>query len=278
MIIRRQDWTGEERERGWGTLKWKKKRKRTCHVANTSKEPTSPLEVAWWGSKYHEEPPLGPRTAVVGEVVGQGPSSFSHICIRTRAHARTSLSFTTCTVQLQGSVSLSQTTSPNKLIQLHLLFTLSPCSSRSRSHGSRWGRTDYCWVKFTSLCKLFDITNKVKVYQNSPEDYIIMVCQVARFTSRYKKQYPSPFPSQWAEHKPVEVTQQRPKGTQRGLQLQKKKKIIAHYQPSILSTMKHLQTPSCQTSMVLKLILWVPFCTIKICKGTSDISATLQLE
>lgn len=30
------------------------------------------------------------------------------------------------------------------------------------------------WVKFTSLLKLFDITNKVKVYQKTPEDYIIM--------------------------------------------------------------------------------------------------------
>lgn len=60
--------------------------------------------------------------------------------------------------------------------------------------------------------------------------------------------------------------------------MKKKKKFIAHYQPSILSTMKHLETPSCQTSMVLKLILWVPVCTIKIWKGASDICGTLQSE
>ena len=64
---------------------------------------------------------------------------------------------------------------------------VSPCSSRSRSHSLHRGRRDYRWVKFTSLRKLFDITNKVKVYQKTPEDYIIMVCWVARCTSRSKK-------------------------------------------------------------------------------------------
>lgn len=35
------------RERKWvGKIEMKKKRKRTCHVANTSKEPSSLLEVA----------------------------------------------------------------------------------------------------------------------------------------------------------------------------------------------------------------------------------------
>lgn len=114
---------------------------------------------------------------------------LSHVYASSKknTHARTFLSFTTCTVQLQGSFSLSQTTQPNKHIQLHLLLTFSPCSSRSRSHSLHWGREDYRWVKFTSLRKLFDITNKVKVYQKTPEDYIMMVCRVARCTSRSKK-------------------------------------------------------------------------------------------
>ena len=117
----------------------KKKRKRTCHVANTSKEPTSPLEVAWWGSKYHEALLWALRTGRRRRRRRRrrwwkrGPSSFSHICIltnhthtHTHTHTRTFLSFTTCTVQLQGSFSLSQTTQPNKHIQLHLLLARLP--------------------------------------------------------------------------------------------------------------------------------------------------------
>lgn len=164
----------------------------------------------------------------------------------THTH-RAALPFTTCTVQLQGSFSVSQTTQPNKHIQLHFLRTAPPpppCSSRLRSHSLHWGHAAYRWVKFTSLRKLFDITNKVKVYQKTPEDYIIMACQVARCTSRSKiataYSAASWLTYQCAEHTLVEVTQERPRGTQRGLQLTRKKKIIAHYQPSILSTMKHL--------------------------------------
>lgn len=132
MIIRRRDWTGEERESGWGTLKWKKKRKGTCHVANTSKEPTSPLEVAWWGSKYQEALLWASELQWGrGRKGGQGPSFFSssQVCILTHAHAEhagTILRFTTCTVHLQGSFGLSQTTQPNKHIQLQPSLPLSP--------------------------------------------------------------------------------------------------------------------------------------------------------
>lgn len=52
---------------------------------------------------------------------------------------------------------------PNTHVRLHLL----PPRSRPRPHSLHWGRRDYRWVKFTSLHKLFDITNKVKVYQET---------------------------------------------------------------------------------------------------------------
>ena len=209
----------------------KKKRKRTCHVANTSKEPASPLEVAWWGSKCHEALLWAPK---LGEGVVEARTQLFLTCMHlhththTHTHTRTFLSLTTCTVQLQGSFSLSQTTQTNKHIQLHLLHTLSPCSSRSRSHSLHWGRADYRWVKFTSLRKLFDITNKVRVYQKTPEDYIIMVCWVVRCTSPSKNSWGLFSSASWltyqcAEHKPVEVTQERPRSTQRGPQLTRQK-------------------------------------------------------
>lgn len=129
MIIRRRDWTGEERESGWGTLKWKKKRKGTCHVANTSKEPASPLEVAWWGSKYQEALLWASELQWGrGGKGGRGPSFFFLTCMHPHTH-RTCwdfLRFTTCTVHLQGRFSLSQTTQPNKHIQLQPSLPLSP--------------------------------------------------------------------------------------------------------------------------------------------------------
>lgn len=101
----------------------------------------------------------------------------AHIYVSSEKHGGVPGLFygsSTCTVQLQGSFSVSQSSQPDRHIQLHLLSTL-PWSSRSRSLSLHRGRQDYRWVKFTSLRKLFDITNKVKVYQKTPEDYIIMV-------------------------------------------------------------------------------------------------------
>lgn len=49
-----------------------------------------------------------------------------------------------------------------------------PClahSSRPSSHSSRRLSTDCCWVKFTGLCKLFDITNKVKVHRKNTRGF-----------------------------------------------------------------------------------------------------------
>ena len=178
----------------------KKKRKRTCHVANTSKEPTSPLEVAWWGSKYHEALLWALRTGRRRRRRRRrwwkrGPSSFSHICIltnhtHTHTHTHTpGLFYRSPPVQCscRGASVYPKPHSQTSTSSSTFSSPVSPCSSRSRSHSLHRGRRDYRWVKFTSLRKLFDITNKVKVYQKTPEDYIIMVCWVARCTSRSKK-------------------------------------------------------------------------------------------
>lgn len=170
----------------------KKKRKRTCHVANTSKEPTSPLEVAWRGSKYHEallwasELGGGGRLGVCVEARTQFFLTYMHSHTK-HTHTHT-VFYHSPPVQCscRGALVYPKPHKPNKHIQLRLLLTFSPCSSRSRSLSLHRGREDYRWVKFTSLRKLFDITNKVKVYQKTPEDYIIIVCRVVRCTSRSK--------------------------------------------------------------------------------------------
>lgn len=76
--------------------------------------------------------PLGLRTAMrEGRERGARTQFFSssQVCILTHAHAEhagTFLRFTTCTAHLQGSFGLSQTTQPNKHIQLQPSLPLSP--------------------------------------------------------------------------------------------------------------------------------------------------------
>ena len=105
------------------------------------------------------------------------------------------------------------------------------------SHSSLWGRRDRRWVKFTSLHKLFDITNKVKVYQKTTGGrryYRLPTCSPCLETkninttptfSTSRRAY------QCAERQAAEVTQESPGGTQRGLQLTEEKTtslIISH--------------------------------------------------
>lgn len=72
--------------------------------------------------------------------------------------------------------------------------------------------------------------------------------------------------AEWKQRGSGKETERKPRGLQRS-----GKELTAHYQPSILSAVERLQTPGRRTSMLLKLILWVPVCTIKTWKFSSDI-------
>lgn len=63
-----------------------------------------------------------------------------------------------------------------------------PCSSRLRSHRLFSGCAGHRWVKFTCLCKLVDITKKVRVFQKTQEDSTIMVCYLIQLATRYCRQ------------------------------------------------------------------------------------------
>lgn len=187
----------------------------------------------------------------------------------------------TCTGSSRGAFVCPRPRTPNTHVRLHLL----PPQSRPWSHSLHWGCWDYRWVKFTSLHKLFDITNKVKVYQETTRGlyYYRVSTRSPCLETKNINKTPCIFHkltclSMWRTWSCGSYTREPKRYPERPAATGEKKKAkhIAHYQPSILSTVKHLQTPSCQTSMVLKLILWVPVCGIKTWKGASDICVTLQ--